>query len=113
MRRQIFAWLLLAVFLPMQVLLSLHIHETPQTVDIACNDCVHHNCHGHLTTPASWVHDCVLCQFLTLPMLVAATVVVAVVLNRGVRLSAPHHCRLATVACGGVSLRGPPACLME
>ena len=52
--------------------------------------------------------DCVLCQFLTLPMLSAVALVVVVVLNKGVRLYVSNSGRIASVACGVVSLRGPP-----
>ena len=77
-RRQISACVLLAVFLPMLIFSSLHIHEIPQTTDTECSDCVHHNCHGHLSVMATWAHDCVLCQFLTLPMLTAVMMAVMV-----------------------------------
>ena len=57
-KRHIASWVLLAVFLPMLLLSSFHIHETGETVKTECTDCVHHNCHGHLTQVASW--GCVL-----------------------------------------------------
>ena len=72
------AWMLLAVFVPILLLSSIHIHETGNTITTECNDCVHHSCHGHMTATATWVHDCVLCQFLTLSMLTAAVVAVTV-----------------------------------
>ena len=40
-RRQLSACILLAVFLPMLIFSSLHIHEIPQTTDTECSDCVH------------------------------------------------------------------------
>jgi len=104
-RRKISAWILLVVFLPMLVLSSLHIHESTENTEISCADCVHHICHGHLTAAATWAHDCVLCQFLTLTMLTASAVGVVFILNRGVQLYAQNRCRLASVACGVVSLR--------
>jgi hypothetical protein len=110
-RRHIASWLLLAVFVPMLVLSSIHIHETGETITTECADCVHHSCHGHIAATATWAHDCVLCQFLTLTMLTASAVGVVFILNRGVQLYAQNRCRLASVACGVVSLRGPPVCL--
>ena len=70
-RRHIASWMLLAVFVPMLLLSSVHVHETGETIETECADCVHHNCHGHLTAMATWAHDCVLCQFLTFSMLAA------------------------------------------
>ena len=100
--------MLLAVYVPMLVFSSLHIHETTETADTECTDCVHHNCHGHLTATATWAHDCVLCQFLTLTMVAATATAAVFLLNRGAHVFAPFHCRIATTACGVVSLRGPP-----
>lgn len=110
-RRSISAYVLLAVFLPMLVLSSLHIHESAGSAETSCMECLHNQCGGHLTQMKTHTLDCVLCQFLTLPLLVAATVGVAVMSSKGVRLYASCHCRLATMACGVISLRGPPACL--
>ena len=111
-RRQISAYVLLAVFLPMLVLSSLHIHESAENAEASCTECVHHHCGGHLTQMTKHMHECVLCQFLTLPMLVAAAVLLAVVLNKGLRLYALNRCRIVTVTCGVISLRGPPVCLI-
>ena len=113
MRRKISAYVLLAVFLPILVFSAIHVHETPTTTDATCTDCVHHNCHGHLTATASFTHDCVLCQFLSLPMLAAVVLSVAAVANKDIRQYAPGHSRLASAACGIIYLRGPPACFKE
>ena len=75
LRRHIASWLLLAVFVPMLVLSSVHIHDEVETITTECADCVHHNCHGHIAAMTTWAHDCVLCQFLTLTMLTAAIMV--------------------------------------
>jgi len=112
-RRKISAYVLLAVFLPILVFSAIHVHKTPTTTDTTCTDCVHHNCHGHLTATASFTHDCVLCQFLSLPMLAAVVLSVAAVANKDIRQYAPGHSRLASAACGIIYLRGPPACFKE
>lgn len=106
--RQISACVLLAVFLPMLMLSSLHIHEAPQTSDTECSDCVHHNCHGHLTATATWTHNCVLCQFLTLPMLAAIMVAVMVYVHVCKKFRAQPICDCHTVCCGAIVTRGPP-----
>ena len=53
-KRHMAAWMLLAVFVPILLLSSIHIHETGETTTTECNDCVHHSCHGHLSSVASW-----------------------------------------------------------
>ena len=107
-RRQISACVLLAVFLPMLIFSSLHIHEIPQTTDTECSDCVHHNCHGHLTAMATWAHDCVLCQFLTLSMLAAVMMAVAVYIHVCKKYHAQPLCGPHAVCCGTIVTRGPP-----
>jgi hypothetical protein len=111
LRRHITSWLLLAVFVPMLVLSSVHIHETGETITTECVDCVHHSCHGHMTAGVTWAHDCVLCQFLTLTMLAVAASIVLFLWSRGERVFAPIDCRVAMLARGVVTLRGPPFCL--
>lgn len=112
-RRYIASWLLLAVFVPMLLLSSVHMHESTESTEVTCIDCLHNHCGGHLTQTTVHLDDCVLCQFLTLPMFVAVAVVVALVLKKGVRLYAMNHCRIVAVACGVISLRGPPVCLKK
>ena len=84
-KRHIASWLLLAVFLPMLVF------------------------YGHLTQTASWAHDCVLCQFLTLTMLTAALMAVTVYIH----VCKKHHVQPSigyhTTCCGMIVTRGPPS----
>ena len=108
-RRQLSACILLAVFLPMLIFSSLHIHEIPQTTDTECSDCVHHNCHGHLTAMATWAHDCVLCQFLTLSMLAAVLMAVTVYVHVCKKYHAQSLCGCHTACCGNIVTRGPPS----
>ena len=108
-RRHIASWLLLAVFVPMLLLSSIHIHETGETVDTECVDCVHHSCHGHLTQMASWTHDCVLCQFLTLPMLAAVMLAVTVSAHVCNKRFAQPLCGYRADSCGAIVTRGPPS----
>ena len=107
-RRKISTWILLAVFLPMLVLSSLHIHETTETADTECTDCVHHNCHGHLTATATWAHDCVLCQFLTLTMVAATATAVTVFAHVCKKYLAQPLCGYSAAGCGVIVTRGPP-----
>jgi hypothetical protein len=113
MKRQIAAFVMLAVFLPILLLSSIHVHDSAESAEVTCVDCLHNHCGGHLTQTTVHLDDCVLCQFLTLPMFVAVAVVVALVLKKGVRLYAMNHGRIVAVACGVISLRGPPVCLKK
>lgn len=77
-KRQFSAWLLLLVFVPMMVAISLHIHDYNATNGVECEQCLHHVHHdGHFGAYADHIHDCVLCQFATLPFLAATTVLLA------------------------------------
>ena len=108
-RRHIASWLLLAVFVPMLLLSSVHIHETGETIATECADCVHHSCHGHMTATPHWAHDCVLCQFLTLTMLAAAVMAVTVYVHVCKKYHAQPLCGYHAACCGIIVTRGPPS----
>lgn len=75
-RRHISAMVLLAVFLPMLLLSSFHVHPEAHLEEDGCQECVHHLPHaGHIGSLTVSSFDCVLCQFLTLPFLLAPVVV--------------------------------------
>ena len=75
-KRHIASWSLLAVFLSMLLLSSFHVHEAEESAATAHSECAHHHCSGHLTQPTAQLHQCLLCQFLTLSMLVATLLVI-------------------------------------
>ena len=78
LKRQLYAWLLLSVFVPMTVLSVLHVHESGIDTTAVCSACVNHQAHaGHLTTGIDDIHDCVLCQFLSLNFVAATAVLTA------------------------------------
>ena len=109
-KRHLASWLLLAVFLPMLVFSSLHVHEgSASQTEKECSDCIHHNCHGHLTQTATWAHDCVLCQFLTLTMLTAAAAAVTVYIHVCRLCYSQPLCSYHAVCCGSTVTRGPPS----
>lgn len=107
-KRQIAAWMLLAVFVPMLVLSSIHVHGYSNTLVDECNECVQHHCHGHLGQQTASLHECVLCQFLSLPLL-AVAVTTLVIYNK---VSKIHFAQLQSTAyfeaCGIPTLRAPP-----
>ncbi len=91
----------------MLLLSSVHIHETGESIKTECADCVHHNCHGHMTVTPHWAHDCVLCQFLTLPIL-AAIMLVTVYVQVCKKSYAQPLCGYHAYSCGTIVTRGPP-----
>ena len=109
-KRHLISWWLLAVFVPMLLLSSLHVHE--ESVSVAateCTDCVHHSCQGHLMQTSLLTHDCVLCQFLTLTMLTAAVVAVTVYYHVCKEYLAQLFCGYHAACCGIIVTRGPPS----
>jgi hypothetical protein len=75
-KRHIASMVLLAVFLPMLLLSSFHIHPEIHLEEDECEACVHHQPHaGHFGNQTFCSFDCVLCQFLSLPFLMAPLVV--------------------------------------
>ena len=109
-KRHIASWLLLAVFVPMVVLSSFHVHEDVAASTMTeCADCMQHNCHGHLTQTATWMHDCVLCQFITLSFVAIGTVSL-IIINKvpSVRIDALQR-NVCVAHSGIVGLRAPPA----
>lgn len=81
-RRLRTAWLLLLVYVPMMIAVSLHHHGEAEGAVVAasCQDCVHHVHHdGHLYSLQHSMHDCVLCQLQSMPYLSAAVLVLAAV----------------------------------
>lgn len=71
-RSQIFAIILLAVFLPAWLQATLHKHAPVDPHDFECAECVHHLPHqGHLSADNGEMSVCLLCQLLTLPVVLA------------------------------------------
>ena len=67
-KRNLSAWLLLSVFVPMTMLTALHRHQVVADAAVACVDCVHHVHHsGHLSAGGTSIDDCLLCQLSTTP----------------------------------------------
>lgn len=61
LQRKLCAWTLLAVFVPMLLLTSVHRHEV--SVSQMCTECVQHIPHaGHWSQAVSGVDNCLLCQ---------------------------------------------------
>ena len=102
-------WMLLAVFVPMLILSSIHVHENSNVFVDECNECVQHHCHGHLVQQTVSMHDCVLCQFLSLTTLAATVVTLVLFNNVGKIRIAQRQLYVYSDACGIPTLRAPPA----
>jgi len=89
----------------MLVLSSLHVHEIREIAD---TECVHDHCSGHLMQMTTHMHECVLCQFLTLPVLAAVVIAVTVFFDVCKNCYAPSSCGYLTACCGIIVTRGPP-----
>jgi len=76
------SWALLAVYVPMLILSSLHIHHAEAASEYSvfvCAQCINHQHHaGHLQAFTPHQHDCVLCQIIHVPYLLASAVVLPV-----------------------------------
>ena len=110
-RRHLYAWLLLSVFVPMMAIASLHIHPNyNEEASTICLSCIHHQAHaGHLIKATGHLHDCVLCQFLTLTYVSAAVVAVAFIFHAVWILHAPHQRFVCCSSWCNIVTRGPPA----
>ena len=108
-KRHIASWVLLAVYLPMLLISSLHIHETSVEAERACTECVQHQCHGHLSQLSDGMHQCVLCQFLTLTCVAGVAGTIACHLTPRNIFHAARSQAILPTACGFISLRAPPA----
>ena len=109
MKRYIASWVLLAVYLPMLLISSLHIHGTSMDGETTCAECVQHQCHGHLSQLSGGMHQCVLCQFLTLPCVATVVGTIACYLSPKNIFCAARSQAIRLTACGIISLRAPPA----
>lgn len=91
-KRAVIAWWLLSVFVSMTLTASLHHHQSAASLSIDCSECEHNVHHsGHFTTGVGNLHQCVLCQFLSMPFVPA--VILAVFLSAcliGVALTGRH-----------------------
>ena len=80
-RQQLFAWMILSVYVPMVLLASLHVHsinDFSRAVDCdQCHTAVHHS--GHITTSNHHIDECLSCRFLSTQIDVPRTVTSLVV----------------------------------
>ncbi|MBQ8949133.1 MAG: hypothetical protein IJV25_06515 [Prevotella sp.] len=99
-KRVIAAWWLLSVFVSMMALSSLHRHQPVANPAADCVECAHHVHHsGHFTVAGNDVHECVLCQFLSSPVIPATLLAI-------VFTTSPQQKGLFFL-CNGIAQRKP------
>lgn len=113
LKRQICAWLLLAVFLPMVALSSVHVHRHADASVTQCADCLTHSCPGHLVVLDDHLGQCVFCQFLSLPYVAASVIAVIIYPDQHYKLSIVSSTAVLLRACGVPSLRAPPVSVLN
>ena len=113
LKRQICAWLLLAVFLPMLALSSVHVHRHADASVTQCADCLTHSCPGHLVVLDDPLGQCVLCQFLSLPYVAASVIAVIIYPDQHYKLPIVSSAAVLLRTCGVLSLRAPPVSVLN
>jgi hypothetical protein len=103
------SWLLLAVFVPMVLLSSLHTHERAKTAENSCKECIAHHCHGHIVEMTTTMHACVFCQFQTFSFVAAAVFAVVLYNKANKHPIAQRQIRMHLDVCGIPTLRAPPS----
>ena len=102
--RHIAPFVLLASYLPMAVLSSIHVHH--DTID-AHDDC--QQCAGHIEEAHHHDHDCLFCDFLGQSYLVQDKGVPAAILSATERIPTPTPTVVLQFCHGVTQLRAPPA----
>ena len=109
-RQQMFAWILLLVYVPMLLLASLHVHtinDFSRAVDCdECHTAVHHT--GHITAGSHHIDACLFCRFLSTQIDVPSTAATLVVKQVTVHLEYFLASEPVIRAVAHPSLRAPP-----
>ena len=109
-RQQLFAWIILLVYVPMVLLASLHVHtlnEFSKAVDCdQCHTAVHHS--GHITTSNHHIDECLSCRFLSTQIDVPRTIASFVLKPVAAHLEFFLACEPVVRVVAEPSLRAPP-----
>ena len=112
-RQQLFAWILLLVYVPIVLLASLHVHslnEFSRAVDCdQCHTAVHHS--GHITASNHHFDECLSCRFLSTQIDVPRTVASFVLRPLTTHLEFFLACEPVVRVVAHPSLRAPPCIL--
>ncbi len=109
-KQQLFAWMILLVYVPMVLLASLHVHspnDFSRAIDCdQCHTAVHHS--GHITAINHHIDDCLSCRFLSMQIDVPRTVISQAVKQATVHLEFFLASVPVVRAVAQPSLRAPP-----
>ena len=109
-RQQLFAWIIVSVYVPMVLLASLHVHtinDFSRAVDCdQCDTATHHS--GHFTVGIHHVDECFSCRFLSTQIDVPRTVATLVVKQVTVHLEFFLASDPVVRVVAHPSLRAPP-----
>lgn len=112
-RQQLFAWMILSVYVPMVLLASLHVHsinDFSRVIDCdQCHTAVHNS--GHITTSNHHIDECLSCRFLGTQIDVPRTVATIVVRPVAVHLEFFLATAPVVRIVAQPSLRAPPSIL--
>lgn len=108
-RSRIFAIIMLAVFLPAWLQAVLHKHAPADLLEAECAECVHHLPHpGHLAPGSGEISACLLCQLLTLPIVLAPTLSVPCFNQVKASLRTVLRSRISSLHTHRTQTRAPP-----
>ena len=113
LKRKISAWMLLAVYLPLLILSSIHLHTAYEWELDECYQCASHLPHsGHITSQGATHHVCLLCQFLSLPGLIEQSVMLSVCLLAVGYLFVSQDASIVSTLLDAIRSRAPPFFVM-
>ena len=107
-RRTWMSRILLAVFVPMLMLSALHIHTEGYADDSGCDACMHHVRHSHVSTAGFCIGQCVLCQFQSLPLIIAVLTAFSVPFTAHIQVITSIRYGVLSHTAEATSLRAPP-----
>ncbi|MDD7317647.1 MAG: hypothetical protein SOZ80_07030 [Prevotella sp.] len=111
-RRISISRLLLLVFVPMFMAVSLHTHGG-YAAHVDCVDCVNHAPHaGHFSNGNLSFDNCLLCQFSTLPYLMPVVIFTVALAVKGQVLPRSRNSVVCSRATQYNNLRGPPEVIL-
>ncbi len=111
-KRQIAAMILLSIFIPMMVIMYTHVHQEEPVTNGVCTLCMHHIHHaGHLSSQGTTVHDCLICQLLSMPFVLPALAILASYIILTVRIRRQTILFMPVLRISNKSPRAPPVYL--
>lgn len=106
-KRQIAARILLSIFIPMMVMMYTHVHQAEPVDSSVCTLCMHHVHHaGHLSAQGTTVHDCLVCQLISMPFVLPVLAILASTILLTVRM---HRQSATCVPISRIFIKSPRA----